>query len=189
MSTKYKATIPDKAYFITITCVGWIDLFTRLNHRYTIVNSLQYCQLNKGLEIFSWCLMPSHLHLICSADNGMLLSDIMRDFKKFTSKQLIQNIKDQPESRSEWLLDLFSKACDHLKRKQEYKVWQDGYHAEIIETEKFLYQKLNYIHQNPVVDRIVDKPEDYRFSSARNYADLDSELDVFVLPKQLVMYG
>ncbi len=119
----------------------------------------------------------------------MLLSDIMRDFKKFTSKQLIQSIKDQPESRSEWLLDLFSKACDHLKRKQEYKVWQDGYHAEMIDTEKFLYQKLNYIHQNPVVDGIVDRPEDYRFSSARNYADLDSELDVFVLPKQFITYN
>lgn len=127
--------------------------------------------------------------MICSADDGLILADIIRDFKKFTSKQLIQNITKQFESRREWLLELFSKACDHLKRKQEYKIWQDGYHAEIIDTEKFLYQKLNYIHQNPVVDRIVDKPEDYRFSSARHYADLDSELDVFVLPKQLVAYG
>jgi len=86
-------------------------------------------------------------------------------------------------------LELFSKACGHLKRKQEYKVWQDGYHTEIIDTEKFLIQKLNDIHQNPVVDRIVDKPEDYRFSLARHYAGLDSELDVFVLPKRLVAYG
>ena len=131
MSTKYKATIPDKAYFITITSVNWVDIFTRLNHRYTITNSLKYCQKNKGLEIFAYCIMPSHIHLICSADNGKTLSDIMRDFKKHTSKELINNIINEPESRREWLLDLFTKACEHLKREQKYKVWQDGYPAQL----------------------------------------------------------
>lgn len=189
MSTKYKATMPDKAYFITITCVNWVDIFTRLNHRNTIINSLKYCQKNKGLEIFAYCIMPSHVHLICSADSGKILSDIMRDFKKHTSKELIDNITNEPESRREWVLDLFAKASEHLKREQKYKVWQDGYHAEIIETPKFMYQKLNYIHNNPVVDKIVEKPEDYLFSSARNYADLDNELDVFILPKQLIIYN
>lgn len=188
MSTKYKANIPDKAYFITITCVNWIDVFTRLNHRYTIINSIKYCQEHKGLQIFAYCIMPSHIHLICSADKGIKLSDIIRDFKKFTSKQIIENIKNEPESRREWLLELFSKACEQLKREQEYKVWQDGYHAEIIETVKFMNQKLNYIHHNPVIDKIVEKPEDYLFSSARNYADLDNELEVFILPKQLITY-
>jgi REP element-mobilizing transposase RayT len=189
MSTKYKATIPDKAYFITITCVNWIDLFTRLNHKYTIINSLKYCQTNKGLELFAYCIMPSHIHLICSANDGKMLSDIMRDFKKHTSKELINAIINEPESRREWLLDLFAKACEHLKKEQKYKVWQNGYHAEIIETPKFMHQKLNYIHHNPVADKIVEKPEDYLFSSARNYADLDSELDVFILPKQVITYN
>lgn len=188
MSRNYKATIPDKAYFITITCANWIDLFTRLNHRYTIINSLKYCQKNKGLEIFAYCIMPSHIHLICSAADGKKLSDIIRDFKTFTSKQLLENVINEPESRREWLLELFKKACSHLKRDQEYKVWQDGYHAEIIETPGFMYQKLNYIHNNPVVDKIVEKPEHYIFSSARNYADLDAELDVFMLPEQLITY-
>jgi REP element-mobilizing transposase RayT len=189
MSNKYKATIPDKPYFITITCVYWIDLFTRLNHRNTIINSLKYCQEKKGLVIFAYCIMPSHLHLICSADNGKLLSEIIRDFKKHTSKELIDNIKSEIESRRKWLLNMFEKACAHLKREQKYKVWQNGYHAKIIESPKFMYQKLNYIHNNPVAQRIVQKPEDYLFSSARNYADLDYELDVFILPKQLITYS
>ncbi len=188
MSTKYKATIPDKAYFITITCVNWIDIFTRLKQRYVIINSLKYCQTHKDLEVFAYCIMPSHLHLICSANNRKLLSDVMRDFKTFTSKQIIETIKNEPESRREWLLEMFSKACEHLARKQMYKVWQDGYHAEVIETPKFMYQKLNYIHNNPVIDKIVERAEDYLFSSARNYADLDYELDVIVLPKQLITY-
>ncbi len=102
MSTKYKAIIPDKAYFITITCVNWVDVFTRLNHKYTIVNSLKYCQKNKDLEVFAYCIMPSHLHLICSANKGKMLSDIIRDFKKYTAKQLIDNIINEPVSRREF---------------------------------------------------------------------------------------
>lgn len=73
--------------------------------------------------------MSSHIHLLCKATNSFLLSDIMRDFKKFTSKKIIQTIIDEPESRKEWMLDYFEKVCSHLKREQSYKVWQDGYHA------------------------------------------------------------
>ena len=185
MSTKYKAILPEKAYFITITTVYWIDIFTRLNHRFTFLNSLKYCQQYKHLNVFAYCIMPSHVHLICSTNNNILLADVIRDLKKFTSKQIVENIKNEPESRREWMLELFEKACAHLKRKQEYKVWQDGYHAEILNSENFVHQKLNYIHKNPVVDRIVERPEDYLFSSARNYAHLESLLDVYVLPPQL----
>ena len=185
MSTKYKAKHTDKAYFVTITTVNWVDVFTRLNHKTTIIDSLRYCQQQKGLEIYAYVLMPSHLHMICRAKEGFELSNIMRDFKKFTSKKIIQNIQNEPESRREWLLDLFSKACEHLKREQEYKVWQDGYHAEEISSNAFIYQKLNYIHKNPVKDRVVEKPEDYLFSSARNYAELDSLLEIELIPHLL----
>ncbi len=189
MSTKYKAKDNDKAYFVTITTVNWVDVFTRLNHKTTIIDSLKYCQQQKGLEIYAYVLMPSHLHMMCRAKEGFELSNIIRDFKKFTSKKIIQNIQDEPESRREWLLELFSKACEHLKREQEYKVWQDGYHAEEISSNKFIYQKLNYIHDNPVKDRIVEKPEDYLFSSARNYAELDALLDIELIPHQLKTFN
>ena len=61
--------------------------------------------------------------------------------------------------RREWLLPLFEKACEHLKRNQKYKVWQDGYHAEIVESNWFIKQKIEYIHNNPVKDKIVSIPE------------------------------
>lgn len=79
------------------------------------------------------------------------------------------------------MLDYFKKACVHLKRDQQYKVWQDGYHAEKVETNWFIKQKVNYIHNNPVEQKIVTLPEDYYFSSARNYARLENELDVILL--------
>jgi REP element-mobilizing transposase RayT len=119
--------------------------------------------------------------MLCKAKEGYLLSNIIRDFKKYTSKKLIETLINFPESRREWMLDYFKKACEHLKRVQNYKVWQDAYHAEIYSSNKFIKQKLDYIHNNPVKDKIVDNPEDYVFRSARNYASLENELDVFVV--------
>ncbi len=181
MSTKYKATEADLAYFITITAVGWIDIFIRLKQKYVIINALQYCQNHKGLEIYAYCIMSSHLHLLCKANEKELLSNIIRDFKTYTSKKIIKTIIEYPESRREWMLDYFQKACEHLKRKQNYKVWQDGYHAEKVYSNKFIKQKINYIHNNPVIEKLVVNPEDYVFSSARNYADLDSEINIIPL--------
>ena len=122
--------------------------------------------------------MPSHLHLIARAGGKYTLSDIMRDFKKYTSKAILQQIINQPESRREWMLEYFKKAGENYKAIKNYKFWQDGNHAEIIVSNKFFDQKLNYIHHNPVEELIVQKPEDYWFSSARNYAELDSFLDI-----------
>jgi len=181
MSTKYKAIITDEAYFITITTVGWIDVFTRLNQKNNIINALQYCQANKGLEIYAYCIMSSHIHILCKATNGFILSDVMRDFKRFTSKKIIQIINEEPESRREWMLDYFTKSCEHLKKEQNYKVWQNGYHAEHIYSNKFIRQKIDYIHNNPVKDKVVTLPEDYYFSSARNYAGLENDLEVILL--------
>ena len=181
MSTKYKATELDKAYFITVTTVGWVDVFTRLSQKNVIIDSLKYCQSHKGLRIFSYCLMPSHLHLFCRADGDFTLSEIMRDFKKFTSKKIIETLLSEPESRREWMLEFFAKSCEHLARNQSYKVWQDGYHAEEIFSNRWIKEKIKYIHQNPVKEKIVTEPENYYFSSARNYADLDSALDIEVV--------
>lgn len=181
MSTKYKATTTEQAYFVTITTVGWIDVFTRLNQKYIIINALDYCCKNKGLEIYAYCLMSNHLHILCKSTNGIILSDVMRDFKKFTSKKIVDAIIDEPESRREWLLPLFQKACENLQRAQQFKVWQDGYHAEIVESNWFIKQKIEYIHNNPVKEKIVALPEDYYFSSARNYAGLENDLEVILL--------
>lgn len=74
------------------------------------------------------------------------------------------------------MLDYFGKACKHLKREQQFKVWQVGYHAEHIYSYSFINKKIEYIHNNPVKEKIVSFPEDYYFSSARNYAGLENEL-------------
>jgi len=182
MADRYKINDQHGVYFITMTIVGWIDIFTRKEQKLLLVDSLNYCQANKGLELFGWCLMPSHLHLLCRASEHFEMSDIVRDFKKFTSKAIIKQIEDEPESRREWILKQFREACKDLKRNQTYKVWQDSNHAKIIYTNKFFFEKLTYIHNNPVEDLLVANAEDYMFSSARNYAGLDNLLAVIVEP-------
>ncbi len=178
MGFHYKVYDNSRPYFITTTVVDWIDVFIRKNHKLTIVESLEYCRKNKGLEIFAWCLMPSHIHLIVRAEEGHQLSDIIRDFKAHTAKAIIKQIKEEPESRREWLLESFKKAAKEHPKQGDYKFWQDGYHPVELYSPAFTYQKLNYIHNNPVEDMLVEKPWDYMFSSARNYADMDGLIEV-----------
>ena len=188
MSDKYKMRENEKAYFVTLTVVDWLDVFTRKNHKLKLVESLIYCQKHKGLEIYGWCLMSSHLHMIARAIGKQILPEILRDLKKYTAKAIIQQIEDEPESRKEWLLARFKYNGKYLKRIENYKFWQDGNHAEIIFSNNFFYQKLDYIHKNPVEEMIVSNPEDYYFSSARNYAGMDSLLPVVLETKKLRTY-
>jgi REP element-mobilizing transposase RayT len=176
MSEKYKIWDQRKSYFLTLTVVGWIDVFTRRNHKQIVINSLQYCQKHKGLTIFGYCLMPSHLHMIVRAESDYSLSDILRDCKKFTSKAIITEILNEPESRRDWMLCYFRSAGenDHTN----FKLWQERNHPEEINSDRFFIEKLEYIHNNPVEDLVVERPEDYFFSSARNYAELSNPLEI-----------
>lgn len=175
-----------KSYFLTLTVVDWIDLFTRIGQKKLIIDSLRYCIQNKGLRVFGWCLMPSHLHLIANAREGKELSDIIRDFKRHTSKNSIILIENEPESRREWLLDRFEFAGRIHPKNKNYKVWQDKNHAIELFTEKVTWQKLRYIHRNPVVDEIVAREEDYLYSSARNYCGLSSKLAIELLTTPVI---
>ena len=188
MSDKYKIWEEDKAYFLTLTVVDWIDIFSTETYKIKIVESLKYCQIHKGLEIFGWCLMPNHLHLIAGAGDTHSLSEILRDFKKFTARVILQEIIDQPERGGDWMLTRFENKGKFLKRVEKYKFWQDGNHPMIIYSPKIFYQKLKYIHQNPVKATIVANPEDYFFSSARNYAGLNNILSVIGETPEMISY-
>jgi putative transposase len=161
-------------YFVTFTVIEWLDVFSRLNHKTVVVDSLNYCIENKGLNVYAWCLMTNHLHLIVSAREPYRLSDIIRDFKEHTAKEIIRQIKEEPESRRDDFLKKFETAGGKDKRISKYKFWQPSNHA--IELEPFrldmIEQKLNYIHHNPVEEGIVLRPQEYLFSSARDYAEI-----------------
>lgn len=145
------------------------------------MDSLAYCQQHKGLKIHAWVLMSNHLHAIISADKEQCISDIIRDFKKFTSKRITLELEtDAQESRRKWILNRFNFAGIHDKKITRYRFWQDNYHPELIYSHDFYQQKLNYIHDNPVRQEIVSRQEEYLYSSAIDYAGGKGLLDVIV---------
>jgi REP element-mobilizing transposase RayT len=181
MSNKYKVRNPEGIYFITLTVVDWVDLFTRPVYKHIIIDSLEYCIENKGLVIYAYVIMSNHLHLLVSSDKENPLENTMRDFKKFTSKRFIEAIKENAESRREWLLKKFGFAAKRTVRGKDYKVWKDGFHPIEMYNREVLEQKLNYIHENPVTSEVVVNEEDYKFSSAITYADGIGQLAITII--------
>ena len=165
-------TIEDQynVYFMTLTIVYWVDLFTRTAYKQIIVDSLNYCVAQKGLVVYGWVLMSNHLHLIAHTEEPNTMSGFLRDFKKFTSKSLAEEVMSTNESRKTWMMDKFKYEAHRTQRAENYKVWQDGNHPILMDTPKMLEQRLNYLHENPVRQGIVESPEEYLYSSARDYS-------------------
>jgi putative transposase len=181
MSHQYKVRSPDDIYFVTFTIVDWVDIFTRPAYKQLIIESLIYCQQHKKLEVHAYCLMTNHIHLLVSAEQPAKLADIIRDFKKHTSKQIIKLIEQENESRRNWLLFRFAYNGKYIQRVQDYKVWQDGYHGIACDSIEILRQKFKYIHNNPVRAGIVLEQEHYLYSSAGNYAGLPGLMNISLL--------
>jgi len=155
-------------HFVTFTVVDWIDVFSRKIYKDCLIESIAYCMANKGMVIYGYVIMSNHVHLIVQSEIEDL-SGLLRDFKKFTAKAILEKIETENKSRKEWMLERFSKACQGHTRNKKYQFWRYGNHPEEVRTEKFLWSKLNYIHQNPVRAGIVENAKDYVYSSAQNY--------------------
>lgn len=157
-------------HFITFATVQWVDVFTRSVYADIVVESLRFCKTSKGLKIHAWCIMSNHLHLILSTEEPQKLSDVLRDFKKFTSNQIIKAISENPnESRKGWMLWIFKKAGEENSRNNDYQFWQQDNHPVECDTLEILESKMHYLHENPVRANIVNRAEDYIYSSATDY--------------------
>ncbi len=164
----YKIRDQASTHFLTFTIEGWIDIFSRQMYRDIILNSLQYCREKKGLRLGAYVIMSNHVHVIMTATNANL-SDVIRDFKTFTSKAITAKIEKEAESRKDWLLYMFQFYANRKAANDRFKVWTNNNHPEAIFTDDFMRTKLNYIHQNPVRAGLVAEPNHYLYSSASNY--------------------
>lgn len=163
----------NNSYFLTLTVVDWIDVFSRKVYCDIILDSLKYCIKTKGLNVYAFVITSNHLHLIVNCNEPFQLKDAIRDFKKFTAKQIIAEIQNGIESRKEWLLKLFIEAGNSTSKNKTYKFWQTGNHAIELCSPEFSWRKIEYIHQNPVRAGLVEKSVDWLNSSARNYQDYE----------------
>lgn len=180
MGRKYAIRDQEALYFVTFTVVNWIDLFIRDQYRELIIDSLKFCQENKGLQVHAYCIMTSHVHLILSAQEEKNLSDIIRDFKSYTSTQFKKIIKENNyESRKEWLLWMFERSGKKNKRNTHFQLWQQNNHPIELSTNEMMDQRLSYIHNNPVEAGFVSEPSSWIWSSSSSYEhEQDGKLEL-----------
>ena len=182
MSRKYKFQDQERLYFISTAIIEWIDVFTRPLYKDIVINSLKYCQQHKDLDIYAYCLMTNHLHLIIGT-RGRKMEYTLRDMKQFTAKRILEEIEtNSKESRKEWMLAKFEKAGKLNPGNDIYQFWQHDNHPIELASFSMFKEKLDYIHYNPVAEGFIIMLEDWLYNSAKSYCKEETGmLDIIVV--------
>lgn len=170
--SRYK--IYDNAYphFVTCTVVEWLPIFTRPDSVQILHDSWSFLQRAGRVELFAYVVLENHIHFIAASNH---LSKEIGDFKSFTARRLIE-LLESANARTILEQLAFRKARHKLDR--DYQLWQEGSHPQRIMNDEMTWQKIEYIHNNPVKRGYVDDPVHWRYSSARNYARMPGLIDV-----------
>jgi len=158
--TRIATDLNNGTYFITFSVFRSLYVLDRFNRWNILSNSLQYCIKNKSLKLEAFVFMINHIHLIVTSND---VSGFVRDFKKFTSKKLKENIIENEKY-------LLRQIINH---QGEFQFWQHKNAPRYIESEWFFHQKLEYIHNNPVVKEYVMREEDWYWSSANHNCEIE----------------
>lgn len=171
-------------YFITFNITDWVDIFIKPVYKQIIIHTLNHFIEHKELTVFGWCLMSNHLHLVIRPGKNSGMNAFEKEFKSFTEKKMLEFIYTEPEIRKKWMLERFEKHKHPLSLLKKYQLWQNSSNPIYIDMRKArsLAEHVEYVHKNPVRDRIVSAPEDYLYCSARDYAGMTGLVKVSVLP-------
>ena len=155
------------SYFITTSVNKFVKIFKKRKYVYIILENINFYKEKYGFKLIAYVIMPDHIHMLIYPDQGRVkeISKFIEDFKKFTARKLCEQMKK--DKRINWLR-LF-RLEEPKKKNWEYQIWQQGYDDLGVYSPKILRTKINYIHNNPVRKGLVEEPEDYLYSSARNY--------------------
>jgi len=162
MRSRYRVNEPGMAHFVTSTIVEWLPVFTSGACCDILVSSLEYCRKHKDLQIHAWVILDTHFHAILAAPD---LPVVLHHFKTFTAKQIVQQL---PSEGRDWLLNQF-RYFRAPHKPTEYQIWQEGDQPKAILSDEIMYQKLEYLHYNPVKRGWVSSPEHWRYSSAHEW--------------------
>ncbi|MCD4692783.1 MAG: transposase [Calditrichales bacterium] len=169
MRSRYKIYPDYNMYFITSSIVDWAPLIINNDLFSIILDSFKFCQKEKQLFFYGYVIMPNHFHILISMDEARNIPDTIRDMKRHTSLDISKYLSGlNKHNNLFWIKPFWGNKIN--------KIWQEGYHPKAIISEKMFSQKLNYIHNNPVKQGFVDKPENWKYSSARNYILNDHSL-------------
>jgi REP element-mobilizing transposase RayT len=170
--TRYRVYENAYPHFLTCTVVGWLPVFTRAESVSIILDSWRFLQDAGRLTLFGYVILENHLHFIAAGES---LSTQVGDFKSFTARRIIDLLEQRG---AETLLKQLRFEKARHKTDRTYQLWQEGSHPQQILTDEMMWQKLEYMHYNPVKRGYVDDPTHWRYSSARNYAGMDTLLPV-----------
>ena len=181
MSRTYKMLNKEGIYFISFAVINWIDIFIRQQYFELVCDSLEYCIKNKGMVVYAYCIMPSHIHMIFS-DNNANPSKLLGEFKTFTSKNIRKEIENNIyESRREWILMMMKNAGIKNSNVKNYQFWQQNNQPMELWSNKFIYQKVDYIHNNPIAAGFVEEAEHWKYSSAIDYSGGKGRVNIEIL--------
>jgi REP element-mobilizing transposase RayT len=169
--SRYRFSHERRPHFLTCTTVAWISVFNRTEVVEIILDSWRFLQ-KEGLDLFGYVILDNHLHWIAGHHE---LSKAVARFKSYTARRIIDLLTQQGAAT---LLEQLEYYKLRHKIDQAYQLWQEGSHPQAIEGDEMMIQKLEYTHNNPVKRGFVDKPEDWRYSSARNYAGRPGLIEV-----------
>ena len=170
--TRYRIYETEFPYFMTCTVVGWLPVFTCPETREIILDSWRWLQRERELKLLGYVILENHLHLIATAPD---LQSVMQSFKSYTARRILDVLA---ERHAEVLLrQLRMQKLSH-KTESEYQFWQEGSKPKQIRTDAMMWQKLEYIHNNPVRRGYVDDPLHWTCSSARTYAGQPGLIEV-----------
>ena len=170
--SRYKIYEPTHPHFITLTVLHWIPLFTRIESVEILIDSFKHLQQIDNLQIYSFVILENHLHLVASSDD---ITKTIKKFKSFTAKELLKLLQ---KNNVTTILDQLAFYKEAHKTEITYQVWQEGMQPKLIQAEKTLFQKIVYIHNNPVKRGYVDEAKHWRYSSARMYEVRDGLIEV-----------
>jgi REP element-mobilizing transposase RayT len=176
----------DACYFLTLNVVDRIDVFVRPTYKQVIADALNHFIDVQGVAIYAWCLMTCHLHLLVRTKEGYGPAYFERDFKKFTTPELVKAIEMEMDLRRDWMMQRFEDFSKSLKRIEKFNLWQNCSSPLRIDSGQpgLLFDRIDHIHENPVRERIVESPEYYLFSSARDYTGMKGLVKVKVIQQQ-----
>ena len=187
MLSHEKPIIPiDSSYFLTLNTVDKIDVFVRPAYKQAIADALNYFIETQGLIVYAWCLMTSHLHLIVRTREDSAPAYFERDFKKYTTPVILKTIEMEMDFRRDWMMQRFEDYGKPLRRIEKFHLWQNCSSPLWIDCQqpRYLLDRIAHIHENPVRERIVEQPEAYIYSSARDYAGMRGLVNVRVVQQQ-----
>jgi len=149
--------------FFTAAILEWKPLLKEDEFKDIIIDSLLFLKNEKSIEVYSFVIMPNHIHLIWQIQDGFKRENIQMRFLRFTAQQMKFRLIDTSDSR---LQDFQVNISD-----RQYQFWERNALSVDLWSEKVFMQKMEYIHNNPLQDKwqLVKYPEDYRYSSAKFY--------------------